>query len=250
MVTSTRKRRKTRLSLKLGESRVTPLYAKFAMEWSPAWDSFVARFDGIPLFSVEDCDGHPTDYRVTFKCLPAEYLLGAHWATNNILKQVFNLVVRAGRTDPYIKFDVPDWSGPHPLMYQGCSFICGDGPARPETYLTYEHIGKYYTIGEQYIRLREHVETCQRLGYFDGMTEHRGSPHRLHQCLGGVETFTLFRDALLHQNYSLAFMQRLLDCVGEHSAQPMTTPVDVADFLHILHSTQIKTELFLQGSTD
>ena len=249
MVASNRKRRKSTLALKLGEKRVTPLYQKFGMQWDAAWTSFVCTFDHVPLFKVEDCAGHPTEYRLTFTCMPAEYLHGAHWGVNNILKQVFDLVVRASSTDPYVKFGVPDWKGPEPVMYRGCSFICGDSPARPENYLTYENIGRYYKIQGAKLRLADHVQTCQRLGLFDSMVESRAAPYRLHELAGGEVAYNLYKDALLNQNYSPEFMQRLVDCAD--GKRPMLeTPLDVVQYMFTLHSTQIKVDLYQQGSTE
>jgi hypothetical protein len=246
MVTSTRKRRRTTLALKLGETRVNPLYSKFGMQWNAGWTSFIASYDRKPLFKVEDCAGHPTEYRLEFLCLPAEYLLAAHWQVNNVLKQVFDLVIRAGRTDPYIKFAVPEWTGTEPVMYRGCSFICGDSPARPENRLTYDDIGKYYKIQAAKVRLYDHVATCHRLGYFNDMPVSRQTPWRMHETVGGAVAYQLFKDALLNEDYSLEFMQRLVD--SAHLERP--TPPDVVDFMYTLHSTQVKVDLYQQGSTE
>jgi len=220
-----------------GENPAITLEHKFNPVWNAARDEVVVKFDGITLLRCWDT---PAGYSVEFLCQPAQYLLGAHWAVQNMIKQVF-------RVPLWLTFNrttvcVGSLNEVSSLLYKG---LVVDFTFRTAKQVTYD-IPRKVNIQVQAVptalldKTVDHVKTCERLGFFD--SAYQAPYFRLHETMGGDTAYSLLRRAILDGDYSSEFME-LLNAV-RNKLVPSTAIKAVEDMIQ-MHLNQLKAELCL-----
>lgn len=190
--------RKSSLGAKFGVEHIRKLNHKFVVQWNDDHTEFFLGFDG---FNILRCMDAEYGIQLEFVCYPGQYLYGAHWAVNHTLSMVFGVSLDLSKTSTIMHVGLG--SDCNTLLHKGLQLGCRYDKQKQAYYVSHIVSGEFPIARKplvNYQRLVDHVKICSKLGMFADTPAPMNV--RLHELIGGEQTYKLLSDAVFNQNYS------------------------------------------------